>query len=314
MRKDVLFAGVDVDDQMYHLSIVSQKNEWVCKGVSCPRNARSLAKILKKFDSSHALVGYEATYLGYTLQRDLVALGIKCKIISPTSIAKAPADRVKNDRIDSIRLAEGLRREEFRFVAVPTKSQEADRQLIRARDFLVGMRSDLKRHILAQCRLAGLDYKAASGSKAYWTKVHLNWLDSQLNRLEETFQVLFIQLREQLESLTRRIQSFDVTIEELTKKPTYKKQAEALKCFRGIQTLTAMTIITEIFDVSRFSHPTKLVSYLGLDIAEYSSGGKQRQFGITKMGNRRLRTALVESCQLFGVRSTPSKRLEAARK
>src|SRR3989338_608411 len=75
-----------------------------------------------------------------------------------------------------------------------------------------------------------------------------------------------------------------------------------------------MLILCEIFDIHRFAHPKQLVSYLGLDVREYSSGGKQKQFGISKMGNRRVRKALVESCQMFGQSASPTKRLLARRK
>lgn len=61
-----------------------------------------------------------------------------------------------------------------------------------------------------------------------------------------------------------------------------------------------MTIITELGDINRFPHPRKVVSYLGLDIVEYSSGGKENKFGITKMGNNIVRKALIESIQLAG--------------
>jgi len=101
----------------------------------------------------------------------------------------------------------------------------------------------------------------------------------------------------QLEKLTDAIQDYDSEILELSESEKYKKKKDALICYRGIKTLTAMTLITEIGDVKRFSHPKKLTSYSGLDIKEYSSGGKQKQFGITKMGNHRIRTAVVEACQ-----------------
>ena len=56
-------------------------------------------------------------------------------------------------------------------------------------------------------------------------------------------------------------------------------------------------MITEIGDIKRFSHPRKLVSWIGMDIREYSSGGKHNRFGITKHGNRYIRTAFVEANQ-----------------
>ena len=56
-------------------------------------------------------------------------------------------------------------------------------------------------------------------------------------------------------------------------------------------------MITEIGDVKRFPHPRQLVSWIGMDIREYSSGGKHNRFGITKHGNRYLRTAFIEANQ-----------------
>jgi transposase len=63
-----------------------------------------------------------------------------------------------------------------------------------------------------------------------------------------------------------------------------------------------MTINLEIGDISRFDHPSPLTSFSGMDISEYSSGGKERKYHITKMGNRRLRTAVIEAAQ-FAIRS-----------
>lgn len=94
----------------------------------------------------------------------------------------------------------------------------------------------------------------------------------------------------------------------------YRAKKDALCCLRGVSTLTAITLITEIGDVRRFAHPKMLTSYAGLDVSEYSSGGKEKKLGITKQGNRRIRTAAVESCQRAGQRCYISKRLKADRK
>ena len=66
---------------------------------------------------------------------------------------------------------------------------------------------------------------------------------------------------------------------------------------RLIKNLFALTIITEIGDIQRFTHPRQLVSWIGLDVREYSSGGRHNRMGITKQGNRYLRTALIEANQ-----------------
>jgi transposase len=89
---------------------------------------------------------------------------------------------------------------------------------------------------------------------------------------------------------------------------------QALTCYKGIKNLFALTMITEIGDVKRFPHPRQLVSWIGMDIREYSSGGKYNRFGITKQGNRYLRTAFVEANQRGYRTARVTKDLKARRK
>lgn len=121
-------------------------------------------------------------------------------------------------------------------------------------------------------------------------------------------------LLHQYEKLNEVIAQYDREIEKLSETDKYKRKKDVLSCFRGVSTLTAMTFITEIGDVRRFKHPKQLTSYCGLDISEYSSGGKEKKFGITKMGNRQIRTAAIESCQRADRTFVISKRLKAHRK
>ena len=83
----------------------------------------------------------------------------------------------------------------------------------------------------------------------------------------------------------------------LANSPRYQPAVQSLACYKGIKNTFALTMITEIGDIKRFPHPRKLVSWIGMDIREYSSGGKHNRFGITKHGNRYIRTAFVEANQ-----------------
>jgi transposase len=314
MSMNLVYVGVDVDDQAFHFSCVTASGEVLCKGVRALCSAKKLLARVKSMVGSFQIeVAYEAGYLGYTLARDLTKLGVTCKVIAPTSIKRCPNERVKNDRLDSLRLAQGMQRNEFSYVAIPSRDQEADRQMIRARSFLVAQKSDLKRHILNQCRLLNLDYKKETGGKEFWTKRHRDWLDKTLKQTPESMHVALSCLIASLENLEQQVSSLEQRIAELSGQNKYKQTCETLSCFKGISALTAMTIITEIFDINRFDHPKKLVAFCGLDIREYSSGGKQMQYGISKMGNKHLRTVLVEACQNFGTSKTPSKRKQALR-
>ena len=107
------------------------------------------------------------------------------------------------------------------------------------------------------------------------------------------FDILF----SHLDSLESHIEDYDKKITMIAEKKKYKKNVKSLSCFRGISQLSAMAILTELGDINRFSHPNKIVSYAGMDISEYSSGGKSRRFSMTKMGNRHLRRTLIEAAQ-----------------
>ena len=103
-------------------------------------------------------------------------------------------------------------------------------------------------------------------------------------------------------------------IEVLANTPRYRQAVQSLTCYKGIKNIFALTMITEIGDVKRFPHPRQLVSWIGMDIREYSSGGKHNRFGITKHGNRYIRTAFVEANQRGYRTARIGKDLKARRK
>jgi transposase len=313
--KELYFIGVDIDDLAFHFSVVDIDQKILKRGVRTKRDHGALLKVIKKdFKLSEVTIGYEATYDGYTMARFFKERGINCLVIVPTSIGKSSNDRVKNDRIDSYRLAIGLCRREFQFVDIPDIVDESNRQLTRTRHFIVDQQSSLKRHIIAMCRVYGLDFKKETEALSYWTKAHHDWLDKSMRKLKDSARVTLAIALQQLESNIRNIETIEVEIAHMAKTSKYKEAIEALMLFKGISLITAAVIVTEIRDIRRFSHPKQLVAYLGLDIGEHSSGGKQVKFGITKKGNWRGRTALVESCQMFSKSKTPSKRALAQRR
>ena len=83
----------------------------------------------------------------------------------------------------------------------------------------------------------------------------------------------------------------------MTKRQNKVQGVRFVRIFTLTPNLLALTMITEIGDVKRFAHPRQLGAWVGMDIREYSSGGKHHRFGITKQGNRYLRTAFIEANQ-----------------
>jgi transposase len=113
--------------------------------------------------------------------------------------------------------------------------------------------------------------------------------------------------------LEQRMGDFNRQIEELAGSEKYKKRVRALTCFRGFDTYSALSLVCEIGDIRRFAHPKQLVSYAGMDICEYSSGGKERKFQITKVGNRFIRTVTIEANQRFDLPPQVSTHLKRRR-
>lgn len=296
--KNVLFVGLDVDTKNFHVAIVSQQSGEMF-GFKIKNDVPALIKKLKGYAKGAELrVCYEASYIGFSLHRTLKANGIHCDVIAPSAIPRKTGERVKTDRIDAEKLATYYMQNMLTPVYVPEVEVEADRDLIRSRHFLQLQIKDLKYHIAHFCRRIGLNYKECTDSKQYWTGEHMKWIKQKAGALKEPSQSATLTLLlKQLSQFQDLVEDFDSELQKIADKKRYRKQVAALGAFRGIARTFALQFITEIGDIKRFNHPKQLTSYAGMDIVEYSSGGRQNRFSITKTGNAFIRTAAVEACQ-----------------
>lgn len=311
----ILFVGLDVDDRAFHLCGVTNTGEEQFQ-FSCKPNAGILGRKLIELgiEPSNMKMCYEATYLGFSLQRDLKHRGFDCDVIAPSLVPVVPGERVKTNRLDCRKLAIHLSKNDLTAVHIPTEEEEAVRDLVRGRKFLTEQLKRQKHYVLSLCRRQGCDYRGEQGKKAsYWTQPHFLWLERQV-RLAKHYALKFNlgSAIDEVKRLQVEIESYEQEIEKIAEQPFYRRRVEALCCFRGISLVTAMTLITEIGDANRFAHPTQIASYAGMDICEYSSN-KQLRWSITKMGNRHLRTTAVECVQLANHTPRMSKRLKAHR-
>ena len=312
--KSLLYVGIDVDDNSYNVGCYCPKSGLV-KHFRCNPDSTSLIKKLRSLQKKGYKLKtcHEATYLGFSLHRKLEDKGIDSVVIAPSLIPKVPGRKVKTDRLDCLNLAREYANNNLTAVNVPDAQDESVRDLIRTRASFVQKRAALKREILSTMRRHGLDYKQETGNKCYWTVKHLAWLKKKLASCGGTLAFTIGLRLEQCDLLTAQIKECETKIDNFAETERYKALKDALCCVRGIATLSAMTLITEIGDVNRFAHPAGLTSYAGLDIKEHSSGGKEKKFGISKDGNRNIRTIAVEACQRLSVAYRVSKRLKASR-
>jgi transposase len=98
-----------------------------------------------------------------------------------------------------------------------------------------------------------------------------------------------------IEHLEERIRGLDEALEAVVAQDPYREPVGALRCFQGINTTTAVTLVAELHDFRRFQSPRELMGYLGLVPSEDSSSERRRLGSITKAGNSHARRVLVES-------------------
>ena len=236
-------------------------------------------------------VCYEAGPGGFALWRLLTTIGVACDVIAPSLVPVRAGDRVKTDRRDAKQLVAlhcgGL----LRYVAPPTPELEGLRDLLRCRDDLRCARTAARHRVAKTLLRHGRVYR--DGVKA-WTQRHRAWVARQ--RLDDPLaQLALEQMLIHLDGIDRQLAALDGRLEQIAADPRWAWQVQRLRAFRGISTLTALGLIAEIGDFSRFSHPRELASWLGITPSEYSSGDSQHRGHITKTGNRHARRLLIEA-------------------
>jgi transposase len=234
---------------------------------------------------------YEAGPCGFELQRALTAHEIPCDVIAPALIPRRAGDRVKTDRRDAAQLAILYRSGALTPIHIPTDQEEAARDLLRCRE---DIKADLlrARHRLSKFLLR--HGRRFTGTKKAWSKRHDSWLRAQtwpLAALDHTHRACLRTVDEAL----ARLRSVEEDLRALLMLEPLRPRVTRLRCFRGMDDLTALTIAAEVGDPRRFPSAPRAMAFVGLVPSEHSSGTKQARGAITKTGNAHLRRVLVEA-------------------
>ena len=297
VTKPITWVGLDAHKSFINVCVLDSSKEpileWRIEHTRA--KVKKLARKLKKLaDGAEIRACYEAGPCGWTLKRVLEETVVMvCEVVAPSLIPVKPGERVKTDRLDARKLAEYLRAGLLTEVAPPTEKQEAVRDLVRQRDAAV---TDLGR---ARHRLGKfLIRRHLSHGGKNWTQAHMQWLNG-LTFDDPIDELVFRDLYGQVQHQTQRRDQLTRLLEEIATHEPYREPVGWLRCFRGIETVTAMVIVTELFDVERFDSLKKLMGYLGLTPSEYTSG-KEKRGPITKAGNGRVRRVLIEAAHHSG--------------
>lgn len=297
-------VGLDVHAET--IAIAVAESDGSIRELGTIRNRpEAIRKLIAKLGGSAGLrVCYEAGPTGYTLYWQLAALGVPCDVIAPSLIPTKAGDRVKTDRKDAARLARCYRAGDLTAVWVPDAATEALRDLVRARE--VTKQDQLRaRHRVSKFLLRH-GCQRPDGMRA-WTLKHAQWLTQQRFALP-TLQVVYDEYRATLAVLADRVARLERAIQAAlpTLAPTQQALVGALAALRGVQHVTAATIVSEVGTLRRFGTARQLMGYAGLVPREHSSGSGVRRGAITKTGNAHLRRVLVEAAWAYRHRPNPA--------
>jgi transposase len=233
---------------------------------------------------------YEAGPTGYGLARELARRGVGCVVAAPSKIPRASGDRVKTDRRDAELLARLLLAGKLHAVRVPGPQEEALRDLVRARE---AVRVDLMRcrHRLSKLLLRhGIRFDDGPA----WTQRHRDWL-ARVALQWPAAQATLLDCQGAIDALCHRREQLEREIVAVVPGSPWATQIGRLRCLRGVDTLTAVGLCSEVGDFERFARAEQLMSYLGLVPSESTTGHQRRQGSITKTGSEHARRLLVEA-------------------
>jgi transposase len=291
MKQVTTYVGIDAHkkDLFIAMLIGHERTPVTWQLANDPNAVRRLVRKLEREAPGPVHAFYEAGPCGYALQRRLTTSRVTCEVVAPALIPRKPGERIKTNRRDARKLGELGRAGLLTVVRPPTLEEEAVRDLCRARD---DAREDLQRcrHRLGKLLLRrGLHYPGRN-----WTRGHRQWMTS-LTWTHAAEQAVVEDYLLAIDQTEARLRELDVRLTVTAATEPYRAPVGWLRCFRGIDTLSAMLLLAELHDFRRFGSPRALMAYVGLVPGEDSSGEKHRRGRITRAGNAAVRRVLVET-------------------
>ncbi|MBA3640142.1 MAG: IS110 family transposase [Acidobacteria bacterium] len=291
MKDVITHVGIDAHKKDLFIAMLVGENPTPVTW-TVPNEPKAVSRLVRKLEREapgDVRCCYEAGPCGYALQRQMTTERLHCQVIAPALIPRKPGERIKTNRRDAQKLVELHRAGLLTEVRPPTPEEEAVRDLCRARD---DAREDLQRsrHRLGKLLLRrGLHFSGRN-----WTRAHRQWIQS-LTWAQPAERVVVDDYQLAIDHLEARLMELDARLSEIAQTDPYREPVGWLRCFRRIDTLTAILILAELHDFRRFPSARALMAYLGLVPGEASSGEKQRRGPITRTGNTLVRRLLVET-------------------
>lgn len=298
-KHNILFIGLDTHKEFVEVAYIEDQRGAIPVHYGRISSAKlSLKKLVRQFESKYPNATlhfvYEAGPCGYWIYRLITSLGHCCYVVAPSLIPKKPGDKIKTDKRDALKLAKLLKSEDLTPIYVPEPEDECIRDLSRARETAMKDLNDARYQLKALLLRNNIQYKGA----ANWSKKHLRWL-TELVLPHPAQQMVLQEYLQTVNERIARLARLDNELHHQAYQWRYYPVVKAIQAMRGVRLIVAVGVIAELGDLTRFDHPRKLMSYLGLVPSEHSSGGRRKQGAITKCGNTRARRLLTEGAHSY---------------
>lgn len=296
-----VYVGLDSHLKNWDISIYL--DDCFFKSIHHTPDPKQLEKYLKSnFPGAYYKAAYEAGFCGFWIQRNLTRLGIECIVVNAGDVPQTDkAQKSKNDRVDSRRIASFLQAGKLEAIYVPDEQMEAERRLVR---FRKTNHQDLIRarmRIRSELHLQGIEipekYKG-------WSKAFIEWIRG-LDIKQETWRYMLNESLNRAEQLRAQQLSLNRALRRLIKNDRYREMGELLVTAPGIGMITAINILTEIHPIGRFEKFDDLNSFVGLCPTEHSTGDKEKKGKITPRKQKSLREYLIEAAWV-SIRTDPA--------
>jgi transposase len=287
-----VFSGLDVDKRS--ISVTFTDHDRFLKSLRMPYSAEHLLNHVRKhFPNKKVAFVYEAGPTGYGLYDGIVAQGYPCLIAAPSMIPRAPGQRVKTNRLDSKALSENLRGGQLKSIHVPSPTYRQLRHLTQLRDVLVSELAGMKQRIKSLLLFEGIEFPPApAGSQ--WSFL----VKDKLRKLPCSGTVRF-KLDQLLDSLEFNEKQVLKAIREIRRycqnDPELSQCMKYLMTLPGIGWITASQLLARIGDWRELNNIRQLGGFLGLVPTEHSTGERTDRGSITRTGDERLRSKLIQA-------------------